>query len=225
MNVFISYQTTDKIVAGKLKNELSGYGIEVFLADEDLDISVEWQDEILRNLENSSLFICLLSQNYLNSFYCIQESGMALILKKTIIPLSIDDTISPGFISKYQSKRITSQYPSIKDIIPGLLKFSKDDGIRIIIDLIGKSGSFKSAEENFGVLSPYIDQLSNNDVSTLIDKIFENSQINSDHLCVTKYIPQIMQRYKSFIELDKYQELQEICDITRNKKRNKENDA
>lgn len=211
INAFISYQTSDKITAGKLKYELSNYNIEAFLAHEDLEVSSEWQIEILENLKKSSLFICLLSQNYLKSDFCIQESGMALILNMTIIPLSLDNTISPGFLSKIQSRKIPILNPSITDIIPGLLKFSKEDGIRVIIDLIGASGSFRSAESNFEYIMPFIDKLTKNQALLLIEKILDNNQVCNAHLCASKYIPQIAKIYKNLFTVTEYKKIKKVC--------------
>lgn len=210
-NVFISYQTSDKIVAGKLKQILSNFGINSFLAHDDLEVSVEWQDEILKNIKQSELFICLLSENYLKSKFCMQESGIAIVLNMTIIPLSLDDTISPGFISKIQSKRINPLSPSIEDIIPGLLRWNKNEGIRIITELIGSSNSFRSAESNFKNILPFIDDLSDGQATALIEKILDNSQISGAHLCASDYIPQIVRKYKNLLTKSEYQKLKKIC--------------
>jgi hypothetical protein len=43
----------------------------------------------------------------------MQESEMAIILDLAIIPLSLDGTVSSGFISKFQSKEINNLEPSL----------------------------------------------------------------------------------------------------------------
>ena len=103
---FISYKNSENLIAGKIKEILSEYGIDSFLAHKDIAVSRVWQEEILKNIKLATLFICILSKKYLESGYCMQESGMAEILNIPIIPLSYDGTTSPGFISKYQSKKI-----------------------------------------------------------------------------------------------------------------------
>jgi hypothetical protein len=213
IKAFISYQTDDKVTAGKLKQELSNYNIDAFLAHEDLEVSSEWQKMILKNLKKSSLFICLLSQNYLKSEFCMQESGMAVVLKMTIIPLSLDDTISPGFLSNIQSKKIYSQNPSIRDIIPGLLLHNKEYGINTIINFIGSSGSFRGAETNFEYISPYLDELTEEQASLLIEKVLDNRQIYNAHLCATKYFPQIVNKYKNIMTKREYEKFKKACRV------------
>lgn len=41
---FISYQTADKQIAGRIKELLESIGITSFLAHEDIDVSEEWSD-------------------------------------------------------------------------------------------------------------------------------------------------------------------------------------
>jgi hypothetical protein len=210
LNVFISYQTSDKLIAGKLKEILSAWDIDSFLAHEDLEVSVEWQAEILNNIKSSSLFICLLSKHYLNSIFCMQESGMAIILDMPIMPLSIDETTPPGFISKFQSKQISPNNLSIDDILPGILKWNKDKGINIIIELIGSSGSFRGAEANFKRILPFLDNLKNNQAKLLFEKIIENDQIYSAGLCLSDYIPKMLQKYGRLLSENEYNEWKKI---------------
>jgi hypothetical protein len=188
-NAFISYQTRDKLIAGKIKQILGEYGIDAFLAHEDLTVSDEWQDEILKNIREKSLFICILSKNFLKSSYCLQESGIAIISNMTVVPLSIDDTTSPGFMSKYQSKKIDQDNISIHDIMPGLLKNNRIFGINIIIDIIVSSSSYRGAEKNFKLILPFLSDLNSDQVNKLVNAIINNSQIKGAKQCALDYIP------------------------------------
>jgi hypothetical protein len=211
--VFISYQTDDKAVAGKIKKILSDFGMDSFLAHEDIEISVEWQDEILKHIKNSSFFICLLSKNYLNSVYCMQESGMAIILDLAIIPLSLDGTVSPGFISKFQSKKINNSEPSFDDIIPGIINHDRDEGIRIIIERIGVSGTYRDAESNFKYILPYLDDLTDRQAEELIEKTLDNNQVTGAHLCASDYIPRIAQKYNHLLTKRETEKIKRICSV------------
>lgn len=52
IRIFLSYSSEDKIIAGKIKEILEGYGFVVFLAHEDLEPMVAFQDEIVNNLRS-----------------------------------------------------------------------------------------------------------------------------------------------------------------------------
>jgi len=102
LKVFLSYSTDDKQLAGKIKQQLAFWGIDVFLAHEDLVPSSEWEDEIVRNVESCDVFIPLLTGSFKLSDWTDQESGMAISHSRTVMPLNI--TRNPhGFLAKYQA--------------------------------------------------------------------------------------------------------------------------
>jgi hypothetical protein len=210
-HAFISYQARDRIIAGSIKQLLEGVGINAFLAHEDIDVSSEWQERILEEISKSSLFICLISANYLTSPWCMQEVGMAILKNITVIPLSLDGAIPLGFIAKYQATRIDVERPQIKDLIPGLLKHDKFDGLNIIIELIGASGSFRMAESNFELLLPYIDDLTEVQIRTLFKHIRTNNQIHHATLCASTYIPSVLRQHRDLIIDDDFIFLRDIC--------------
>ena len=55
---FVSYQTADKVVAGKIRDALAEVGIQTFLAHEDIFVSEEWRLKILEQIGVCDIFIC-----------------------------------------------------------------------------------------------------------------------------------------------------------------------
>src|SRR5665213_3136953 len=108
MNAFLSYQTTDKAIAGEIGAFLRELGIASFLAHEDIEVSHQWQVRIFEELARAELFVAVLSTHYLTSPYCLQESGVAIARGAgvTIAPLSIDGTIPPRFMGHIQASRL-----------------------------------------------------------------------------------------------------------------------
>jgi hypothetical protein len=210
IKAFISYSSLDKEIASVLQETLSYYKIVSFLAHENIEISQEWETRIINELQETNFFICLLSKNFLKSPYCLQETGIALILKKPIIPLSLDKTVSPGFISKCQSKSVTKESLSIEDIIPGLLRFHKIIAIDIIFDIIKNSNTFISAEINFELIAPVFSILTKNQCIKLIDIILNNGQILGAGKCLSIYLPDFIKKCSKKIPNDKLKELNTI---------------
>jgi hypothetical protein len=105
LSVFVSYSVKDKELAGHIKKCLEEYfGLQIFLAHNDISPATEWEPEIVEKLRTTDLFVILLSKNSLNSVFVNQEIGMALAWKKKIIPVSLDNTTNPfGFINKIQA--------------------------------------------------------------------------------------------------------------------------
>src|SRR5579864_2996723 len=120
MYAFLSYQTADKAVAGRLRQVLERLAIPSFLAHDDIEVSAEWRAEILKKIRKTDIFIPILSQNFYRSVWCQQESGIAALRKMTIIPLSIDGSVPQGFLSPFQSTKLDGAAPDPKVLFPAL---------------------------------------------------------------------------------------------------------
>lgn len=209
---FVSYQTTDKLVAGKLKTVLSGCGITSFLAHEDINVSEEWRVKILEEIGKADIFVCLLSNNYFKSSWCVQESGIAAYRKDiTIVPLSIDGTIPQGFISNVQSVKIDPESFSIVDMIPGIVKHNFNKGIDLIIEIIAGSKSYRGAEANFQVILPYIPKMKKTQVKTLLEAVVRNGQVHHASLCAHEYIPPLLKSHGRLLEPKDLAYLENVC--------------
>jgi len=137
MHAFMSYQTDDRTIAARVSDLLSEFGITSFMAHEHIEVSVEWQDEILRQLGLADLFVPILSSKYYSSIWCKQESGIAAFRGLTIIPLSTDGSIPQGFFGHIQSTKIDPNKPTRQNLVPGIAKHS----VPFLIDAITISGS------------------------------------------------------------------------------------
>ncbi|MCW4015286.1 MAG: toll/interleukin-1 receptor domain-containing protein [Candidatus Bathyarchaeota archaeon] len=108
--VFVSYSNDDKILAGRIKLILEGYGLSVFLAHDDIPPLCDWQMEISKNLKKCDVFLPILTHSFCESEWCDQETGMAFALDKLIVPLKVD--IAPyGFINKIQACKLDVDRP------------------------------------------------------------------------------------------------------------------
>jgi hypothetical protein len=128
-------------------------------------------------LKITDLLIAVLSANYLTSSWCIQESGIAAFRGITIVPLSIDETIPPGFLGQFQSTRIDPNAPALKPILAGLANQNVVFTIDKLIELFGKSSNYRSAEANFALIEPFLDRTSKKQKVKLLAVSAHNSQI------------------------------------------------
>ena len=163
LRIFFSYSTKDKAIIAHLKDSLELYGFEVFVAhdEEAIEPAVEWQNDIIDNIKKCDIFIPFITTNFKESKWADQETGMAIINDKFILPLEVD--LYPyGFIGKIQSlkvnkKKLTSKISSefetyIKYELPAkifkvLEKVPKFEGriVDIFIKNLRIIGSFESA--------------------------------------------------------------------------------
>jgi len=115
---FLSYSHKDRHLAGAIKINLDYYGFDTFLAHEDLQPSTEWQEVILLKLRGCSVFLPLLTDSFATSDWTDQEIGVAVALRKIIVPMKL--ALDPyGFIGRYQAQSFagaadgTSTHPPV----------------------------------------------------------------------------------------------------------------
>jgi len=133
VKVFLSHSDKDKKIASELKSKLSKHGLFVFLAHEDIDGSSDWISKLYEEIQNSKIFIMLLTKNYHPSKYTDQETGIAINCKKTILPICIDDTRPYGFASSKQA--IVCSFPFEDSIIEKIANISKMELVPKFSDL------------------------------------------------------------------------------------------
>ncbi len=103
---FLSYNTKDKNIAGKVKEELGKFNIKSFLAHEEVEISSEWRDEIEKHLDSCDLFLPLITDNFNLSAWANQETGYAMAKDKIVVPLIFDETNITGLAEQKQGIKI-----------------------------------------------------------------------------------------------------------------------
>jgi hypothetical protein len=185
---FLSYSHKDRQLAGGIKIDLDYYGFDTFLAHEDLQPSTEWQQVILLKLRECCVFLPLLTESFAKSDWTDQEIGIAVALRKIIVPMKL--TLDPyGFIGRYQAQSFAGAadddgiYPPVIDeacwnIVKTLASHKKiasqvRDGV---VAAFGRSGSFNGAAKSalrMQSLEPFSDHQLNEilRVSTANDQI------------------------------------------------------
>jgi hypothetical protein len=107
MRSFISYNTSDKILAGKIKQSLEQFGFSTFLAHDDIKPTQAWVERILDELNKSDVFLPLLTSSFHKSIWTLQEVGIAIGQGIYVIPLKVN-TNPVGFLGQFQALKIRS---------------------------------------------------------------------------------------------------------------------
>jgi hypothetical protein len=102
LRLFISHISADKDKATRLKSCLLGYGIDAFVAHEDIEPTLEWQSEIEKALGTMDAFIAIHTVGFSKSIWTQQEIGYAVGRGIKIISLQMGEDPT-GFISKHQA--------------------------------------------------------------------------------------------------------------------------
>jgi hypothetical protein len=110
LKVFVSYSIRDRKLAKQIKKGLLTYGMNVFLAHDDIEASAQWSSVILATLKESDVFLPLLTEAFSTSEWTDQETGVALAHRKLIIPLKLDRD-PYGFVGAIQAQRLNPDEP------------------------------------------------------------------------------------------------------------------
>lgn len=209
---FISYQTADKSVAGKIQQVLKEVGVKSFLAHEDIEVSKEWRTTILEEIARAAVFVCVLSKSYYESEWCVQESGIAAYRDNmTIIPLSLDGSIPKGFVGHIQSTAVRPESLTIDELLPGFMRHDRDLGVDIIVKKIAASSSFRAAEANFERMLPHLAQLTGAQMKELLEESAANTQVCHASRCARHYIPPLLKKHGHLLSRDVRKSLKDIC--------------
>lgn len=174
--VFISHLTENKESAAYLKKHLARYGIDCFVAHEDIEPSKLWQTEIEKALASMDLLCAILTPKFYQSKWCDQEVGIAL--GRAIPTLSIKRGADPhGFIGKYQAIKAKKTADAVaKDVFETICKM--ENANQKYFSILGKL-FLNSRNENEALeWLALINKISNFSVDT-IDKIASSFGINS----------------------------------------------
>jgi hypothetical protein len=205
MKVFISYHHLDKALAATIKMYLEReYGLNVFLAHEDIEPTLHWQDVIIEELKQCDVFIYILTNNYKTSLFTDQEAGFALAKEVFIIPLAAGQT-PYGFLSRIQalslnSSNMISTYRKIAELIyrkPNL----KDALLESVIKVFGKSDSYDRTKKVIDTLMEFEGLYSAQQKDEIIRHAIRNSQINECFTAVRR-LKAFIAKYKSELDAD-----------------------
>lgn len=185
--IFISHLTENKESATYLKNHLAKYGIDCFVAHEDIEPSKLWQTEIEKALASMDLLCAILTPNFYQSKWCDQEIGIAL--GRAIPTLSIKKGADPhGFIGKYQAIKAKRTAEAVaRDVVETICKM--DNVNEKYFSILGKLFTNSKNEEEALDWIKQMNKISNFSVD-VIDKIassFGNNLILNTKEIVSEY--------------------------------------
>jgi hypothetical protein len=101
--LFLSHSSVNKVLVAEVKKELLCYGVQSFVAHEDITPSKEWLREIQNALQTCNALVAFLSERFRSSDYCDHEVGYALCRSILVIPVSLEKMNPYGLMAPLQS--------------------------------------------------------------------------------------------------------------------------
>lgn len=109
--LFLSHISTRKNFVGEVKTELADYGIDAFVAHDDIEPTQEWRDTIELALGTCDALAAFLHPGFHESLWTDQEVGYALATRVKIVPLMFG--LNPhGFMGRFQGAQVASSSPA-----------------------------------------------------------------------------------------------------------------
>lgn len=101
-STFISYSRRDQEFALRLAKELKSAGYLVWLDQLDIPTGARWDEEVERALHESEIFLVILTRASTASENVKDEIGLALNLRKRILPILLEECAVPMRLSRIQ---------------------------------------------------------------------------------------------------------------------------
>jgi len=207
LKIFLSYSSKDYELAKEIKEVLENCGLNVFLAHTSIEPTKSWEEEICKNLKECDVFIPILTNNFKESNWTSQESGIAFNERKTILSLKID--IDPfGFLGQFQALNfnISSSYELTKfekklEIIKTLMINFSEEIRKSFIFSLKKTGGYKlgTAKCRFLKELEKISEFNEEEINEIIKSIINNPQLYDAHE-VKPYLTELIERYEKKVE-------------------------
>jgi hypothetical protein len=102
--VFLSHKAEAKEETALLKSQLFRLGIAAFVAHEDIEPTMPWQDEIENALASMDAFVALMTEGFHDSHWTDQEVGYSYARAVPLIAVRLGKD-PYGFIGKFQALR------------------------------------------------------------------------------------------------------------------------
>ena len=205
MKAFISYSHRDRKRGADVKKVLADFAIEAFLAHDDIHVSQEWRDRIMRELKESKIYIALLSKAFRASDWAPQEIGIASSRRGAlIIPLSLDGTKPFGFISHLQGKPLREIISVPLSLVIGpIVNRFPSEMLPVVIDRLRNSGGWRYSEAIMNLLQPHFRRLTDRQVHDVTEAAIANSEIWSASSCAQTYLPRFIEVNESRIKAER----------------------
>lgn len=148
VSVFLSHQAKFKVEVAAFKQELEYYGTKCFVAHEDIQPTQKWLKEIKRALKDCTALVALLTPDFRESVWTDHEIGVAIGLKKLVIPVRLGRD-PYGFLASIQALKgeLTDPRPLAEHIVRAMVQNESTSELmkNAILDSFFHSENFDTA--------------------------------------------------------------------------------
>lgn len=181
--------------AHELKSDLKVHGIEAFVAHDDIEPLKEWRDAIAQELRGSDSLIVLLTDDFEDKAWALQEVGYARCLSDhrlaeggqkmpmlAVAPLGGKGAVADwGYLADFQAMSWSEDVEWDREVmlakLAGSLLGDPTTLGELLIQGLQEADTFDEANRLAGLL-PRLDHLSPQQVGRIVDVFRENNQVH-----------------------------------------------
>jgi hypothetical protein len=156
--VFLSHRWENRHFVGEVKRHLARYGVDAFVAHDDIDPSRQWREVIKSALRTCHALVAFLHEGFHDSQWCDQEVGWALARGIPIIPVRPAGIERfDGFLEEHQDIHLGSDNEKwlARTIFETVLNDprTKIAGVRALAEALVNSWSYDTTRWLYGLLA------------------------------------------------------------------------
>ena len=179
--LFLTHVASQKQTAHSLKSRLYYYGVDAFVAHDDIQAGKEWRVVIESALHSCDALAGLLHEGFRESDWCDQEVGIALGRGIPVVPIQFD-LLPYGFFGSVQAVNKAGSLNLKKlsgSLVRVVLKDKRTSGklTQAIVDRLACATSFEQANQLSRILADEAPLLSGDQAEQLRRAEKENDQL------------------------------------------------
>lgn len=190
--LFISHRSEYKIEVSEIKDKLESFGIDAFVAHEDIQVSIQWRDAIVQSLKTMHCLLAYITDNFSENDWCCQEVGFACVSGSRIIPLRVQNKNPGGFLGFYQAANVSKLNANeiCDEVISKVIENDHDTYIQSLLYALNEESNFIKTKSILEFLVQKKVRLSNQQIQKLEEIYTSNGQVRGYYYS-DKYIEQI----------------------------------
>jgi hypothetical protein len=182
LRLFMSHRDQHKVMARRLGDALSEYGISPFVAHDTIGPMKTWQLEIERGLETMEVMLAFVTDDFHDSTWTNQEVGYALGKSVPIISVKFGTKDPEGFIGSKQALRGDLDRPegAAPAIYKLLIEEVGEKRLREnLITAFCDSADFDETKKRFDRLTSALSTLSGDEIKRIQNAFASNYHLNN----------------------------------------------
>ena len=209
--VFISHRHEDAHYVGKVRDILgASYGIDAFVAHNDINPSAQWRATIRAALASCHFMVALLHEKFHESQWCDQEVGWAMGRGVPIMPVRREAHVGPrfdGFMEEYQDCVLgpanlygTGEWWLADRILDAVLEDRRTNnvGVKALAEAFVNSGSYDTTRAHWARIEK-VDHFDSDQLRRLEYAVKTNRQVyeaNVGGVLVPELVKQLVEKFE-----------------------------